>query len=123
MGENVYHSKAKGNAYEKFLSGEIMHLGAVKALDEGVNIPELDVNMIVSSTSEPRRMIQRIGRVLRVREGHVGTVLIMVAHGTSDAKWVESALGELDRSKISEIPLITFLHAINKRQGESSNHS
>jgi hypothetical protein len=50
-----------------------------------------------------------MGRNLRLREGHKGMIIIMVAEGTKDEEWVEEALGELDRSKIHYTTLYLLL--------------
>tara|TARA_B100001250_G_scaffold362119_1_gene340602 strand:- start:5929 stop:7119 length:1191 start_codon:yes stop_codon:yes gene_type:complete len=40
-----------------------------KALDEGLNVPNTSVGIIVSSTKSIRQRIQRMGRILRTAEG------------------------------------------------------
>jgi superfamily II DNA or RNA helicase len=40
-------------------------LVCIRALDEGVDIPEAEVAIIASSTSSRRQRVQRIGRVVR----------------------------------------------------------
>ena len=42
---------------------------AIKWLDEGVDIPEINKALILASTTNPREYIQRRGRVLRARDG------------------------------------------------------
>jgi superfamily II DNA or RNA helicase len=49
-----------------FSEGEkIQALVAIKCLDEGVNIPEIETVFLLASTSNPKEYIQRRGRVLR----------------------------------------------------------
>lgn len=51
---------------EKFEKGEELDvLIAIKCLDEGVNIPNIQKAFILASTSNPKEYIQRRGRVLR----------------------------------------------------------
>jgi superfamily II DNA or RNA helicase len=42
---------------------------AIKCLDEGVDIPEINKALILASSTNPREYIQRRGRVLRAHEG------------------------------------------------------
>lgn len=67
-----YHSRmgqqANRNVLERFRSGEIRILIACKAVDEGVDIPEVAVGIILSGTSTQRQRIQRLGRIIRKKE-------------------------------------------------------
>jgi len=64
-----YHSEmgdeARKLALERYKNGEINVLLSCRALDEGLNVPETDTGIIMSSTGSIRQRIQRIGRVLR----------------------------------------------------------
>lgn len=72
-GIGLYHSGMDGdariNALRRFEDGESRVLVSCKALDEGFNVPEADVGIIVSSTNSDRQRIQRLGRVLRKKGG------------------------------------------------------
>ena len=48
-----------------FSDGRISVLVTVQTLDEGVDVPEADLAVILGSTSTYRQMVQRIGRVIR----------------------------------------------------------
>ena len=58
---------------------------AIKCLDEGVDIPEINKALILASSTNPREYIQRRGRVLRVREdkysADIYDVLVLDANG------------------------------------------
>jgi superfamily II DNA or RNA helicase len=97
----VYHSKTVDTYYNKFLNKEISSLGAVKALNEGQNIPDLDMILVVQLNSKELDIIQRIGRVVRWREGHTAEVIILIASGTKDEEWLQKALQGFDESKIT----------------------
>lgn len=58
-----HHTKHK--ALKKYDQGELRILVTCKALDEGLNVSETDVGIIVSSTSSTRQRVQRLGRILR----------------------------------------------------------
>lgn len=64
-----YHSKmgeqANKNALERFRNGSIRILIACKAIDEGIDVPDASVGIIMSGTSTQRQRIQRLGRIVR----------------------------------------------------------
>ena len=64
-----YTSKEKLDVKEfalrQFRSSDSKYLVAIKCLDEGFNIPEVENAIIMSSTRNPKEFIQRRGRVLR----------------------------------------------------------
>lgn len=67
-----YHSKmgqqANRNALERFRNGELRILISCRALDEGVDVPDAAVGIILSGTSVERQRIQRLGRLIRKGE-------------------------------------------------------
>ena len=51
---------------QHFKNGDdLQAIGAIKCLDEGVNIPGIKTAFILASTTNPKEYIQRRGRVLR----------------------------------------------------------
>lgn len=69
----IYHSKvADAFKHQNLLcyrNNDYRILITCRALDEGMNVPETEVAVIVSATSSIRQRIQRLGRVLRVSTG------------------------------------------------------
>jgi superfamily II DNA or RNA helicase len=65
----IYHSamgkEAAKNAIDCYQSGEARILVTCRALDEGFDVPDTDVGIVVSSTRVERQMVQRLGRILR----------------------------------------------------------
>ena len=57
--------------FEKFKLGNVKVLVTTTVLDEGIDVPDADVAIVVSGTGSPRQMIQRVGRVVRQTEGKV----------------------------------------------------
>lgn len=74
-----YHSqmgrRANKNALDGFGRGELRILISCKAIDEGVNVPDASVGIILSGTGVQRQRIQRLGRIVRNMEGKEGASL------------------------------------------------
>lgn len=74
-----YHSRlnalANGNTLERFRTGEFRILIACKSLDEGFDVPEASTGIILSGTSVQRQRVQRLGRLVRKKEGKEGAAL------------------------------------------------
>lgn len=54
---------------ERFNSGDLSALAAIRCLDEGINIPSIKSALILSSNDNLREFVQRRGRILRKHEG------------------------------------------------------
>lgn len=67
-----YHSRmgsqANKNALERFREGSIRILIACKAIDEGIDVPDAGIGIILSGTSAQRQRVQRLGRIIRKNE-------------------------------------------------------
>lgn len=85
---------------EKFKLGKIEQLSCVMQLNEGVNIPNLKVGIIMHSYGNERKANQRIGRLLRLNPDETAVIHILCYKNTVDEKWVTEALKDLDQSKI-----------------------
>lgn len=101
-GENVYNSSTDDVKLNAFRNEEISYLGVVNALNEGVNIANLDQAIIVQLSSKELALLQRIGREVRFREGHIARIVILVAKNTADEKWYRNAIANFDKSRIKE---------------------
>lgn len=68
-----YHSRlntqARKNILNRFHDGSLRILICCRALDEGIDVPDATVGIVLSSSSANRQRIQRLGRILRRREG------------------------------------------------------
>ena len=64
-----YHSEmgeqANKNTIERFREGTLRILIACKAVDEGIDLPDAEIGIILSGTSAQRQKVQRLGRILR----------------------------------------------------------
>jgi len=65
-----YHQAMEGDASRtlEYFTREGGVMLAIKCLDEGVDIPEINKALILASSTNPREYIQRRGRVLRARD-------------------------------------------------------
>jgi len=102
-GENVFHSNVKDTALNKFIKGEINYIGVVESLNEGHNIDDVDNEVVGQVNSNEKDIIQRIGRCIRFREDHIGSIFIFCCKDTQDKVWVEKSLKNLDQLRIAEI--------------------
>jgi superfamily II DNA or RNA helicase len=83
-----YHQAMEGDASRtlEFFTREGGIMLAIKCLDEGVDIPEINRALILASSTNPREYIQRRGRVLRVRDdkysADIYDVLVLDGNGS-----------------------------------------
>lgn len=91
---NTYHSKGDDSALDLFMNMEIDRLAVVDALNEGHNIPCVDSALIVQLSASDRELVQRVGRVVRLRDdpNHLAIIWILVVMGTADEEWFKSAI-------------------------------
>ena len=90
----AYHSgtaskKRRNEQLESFKNNkQYSLLSAVKALEEGLDIPDLEMAIIVSGNATIRQYIQRIGRSLRTQPGKTAIIINLYIHGTQDEQWL-----------------------------------
>lgn len=69
-----------------FRSGELRALVSARVLNEGIDVPDADVAIIVGAALGAREYVQRLGRLLRPAAGKRATIYELVSRGTSEAK-------------------------------------
>lgn len=84
------------SAMDGFRSERLQVLVAVRALDEGVDVPDASVAVIAAGSRSRRQRIQRFGRVLRPAAGKEAIVLSILVRGTPE----EVAVGGRDASLV-----------------------
>ena len=67
-----------------FNNGEVLALATSKVLNEGVNIPDASVAIILSGSGSTREHIQRLGRILRKKEDKQAILYEVVARDTTE---------------------------------------
>lgn len=58
----------RSNVFQQFECGVIKALISVHTLEEGVDVPEADLAIIVAASKERRQMVQRMGRIMRKKK-------------------------------------------------------
>lgn len=94
-----YHSQmgeyANRNTLNRFQNGDVRILIACKAIDEGVDIPDAAVGIILSGTSMQRQRIQRLGRIIRNAEGkeYASLYYLHLEDTSEEARFLPAAEG------------------------------
>ena len=95
----VYHSKQKDedrvSILESYEKNEFNILIAVKALDAGMNIPDIDKAISISGTSPELTARQRLGRIARKKDAP-STFINLFSKNTVDKDWLEKRNKGLD---------------------------
>jgi DNA phosphorothioation system restriction enzyme len=87
----------------RFESGDLQALVAIKCLDEGVDIPATQTAYILSSSTNPREFIQRRGRVLRKHKNKQFSYIhdfIVLPRKLDEIQLVESSVFNTERNMI-----------------------
>jgi len=74
---------------ERFAAGELSVLVSAKVLDEGFDVPEAEIAVVVGGTASSRAHAQRIGRVLRPGPGKRARVYELAVADTTELGYVE----------------------------------
>jgi superfamily II DNA or RNA helicase len=76
--------KERSETLDRFRSGVYRAVVTSKVLDEGIDVPDADVGIILSGTGSERAFIQRLGRILRKKEGKEAVLYEIVSAETSE---------------------------------------
>jgi superfamily II DNA or RNA helicase len=76
--------KERSETLDRFRSGAYRAVVTSKVLDEGIDVPDADVGIILSGTGSERAFIQRLGRILRKKEGKEAVLYEIVSAETSE---------------------------------------
>lgn len=93
-GVGIYHSGMSAQARERnleaFRRGEVSTLVGCRCLDEGIDVPEASVGVVLSGSAVARQRIQRLGRVLRAAPGKEAACLyyIYIRDSADDAAYL-----------------------------------
>lgn len=79
--------KERREILARFATGEYPAVVTSRVLNEGVNIPEANVAVVLSGTGSVREHVQRLGRILRRKEGKQAILYELVTENTLE-EWV-----------------------------------
>lgn len=82
------NSKDKKAILNNFSQSKNEKLIAVKALNQGFNVPECDLAIIASGTGSKVDFPQRLGRILRVQENKQAICIQLYIKNSKDKDWV-----------------------------------
>jgi superfamily II DNA or RNA helicase len=68
----------------KFRSGEYRAIVTSKVLDEGVDVPDANIGVILSGSGSRREFVQRLGRILRKKGDKKAVLYEIVSQGTME---------------------------------------
>ena len=75
-------TKERKRILERFNAGEYPAIVTSKVLNEGVNVPEANIGIILGGSGSTREYTQRLGRILRKREGKYAILYELVTKDT-----------------------------------------
>ena len=91
----VYSSKdtkKKGRmTLDEFKLAKNAVLNTSKRADEGLDVPNLSVAIILGQDSSPTRFIQRRGRILRAEGDKISEIFTFVINNTVEMSWFDSS--------------------------------
>jgi len=81
--------KERSKILAAFNGGELTAVVTSKVLNEGVNVPEANVAIVLSGSGSVREHVQRLGRILRKAENKTAVLYELVAAGTGEERTSE----------------------------------
>lgn len=95
----IYHSALTGEARQRnlraFREGQVRILVSCRCLDEGIDVPDANVGIVLSGSSVERQRVQRLGRIVRAAPGKRAARLyyLYVRDSAEDAAFLPTQLG------------------------------
>lgn len=90
----VHSGKTKKKNQISILEFSKLKTGVIhtaKSLDEGADVPGLNLAIILSNTSSQTQKTQRVGRVIRKEEGKIAEIFTLVIRGTMEENWYSTS--------------------------------
>jgi superfamily II DNA or RNA helicase len=76
--------KERHDILQRFRTGEYPVVVTSRVLNEGIDVPEASIAVVLSGTGSRREYVQRLGRILRRGEGKLAVLYEVVAEATSE---------------------------------------
>jgi superfamily II DNA or RNA helicase len=101
------HVKERHTILQKFKSGEYKNLIASRVLNEGVDVPEASIAIVLSGTGSTREHVQRLGRSLRRGSDPLKRAVLyeVVAEDTNEEGVSKRRYGD-DEEKIKRLTVV-----------------
>lgn len=96
--------KEREEVLARFSRGDVRAIVSSRVLNEGLDVPEADVAVIVGGAMGDREYVQRVGRVLRSRPQKKALVYELVVRETFEARHARRHGRSLSRSAVSATP-------------------
>lgn len=121
--------KERHDILQRFRSGEYPTLVASRVLNEGVDVPEASIAIVLSGTGSTREYVQRLGRVLRKGKDPTKLALLyeVIAEDTSEENTARRRQPKRRINQLSLVPDryvendVPIPHAAEKRSNWSKN--
>jgi superfamily II DNA or RNA helicase len=81
--------KERSEILERFADGRYGAVATSKVLNEGVDVPDANVAVVISGSGSVREHVQRLGRVLRRKDGKQAILYELVSAGTGETSTSE----------------------------------
>ncbi len=94
-------AKERKDILEMFRSGKWPFLVNSRVLNEGVDVPEANIAIIISGTSTVREHVQRLGRILRKQQGKTAILYEIITADTGEIYTSRRRRGHSAYEKIS----------------------
>jgi superfamily II DNA or RNA helicase len=78
--------REREQALVDFREGRFDALVSARVLNEGIDVPDAEIAIILGGTQGEREHVQRVGRLLRPREGKRAVIYELVTAGSSEAR-------------------------------------
>ena len=110
---------------KQFKKGEIQVLTGIKCLDEGIDIKNARIAILMASSTNPREYVQRVGRVIRVDENKKESIIFDIIVGPLDNSPTEIRILEKEARRALSIAknatnFIDVISMFNKKGVETS---
>jgi superfamily II DNA or RNA helicase len=95
--------KIRTHIMERFEQGEFRILNTAKALDQGMDIADIDMSLICSGTASVLQAQQRTGRNIRYKPGKQAIEVNLFIRETQSEKWLQKRLKKHPKHTIKYI--------------------
>lgn len=104
-------TKKKGRAtLEELQSGDIRVINTIAKANEGLNIPDLSIAVMLGIDSSKIKAVQRVGRVCRAQENKQAEIFNLVINDTTETEWFKKAHAKSQYTTIDEQGLEAVLN-------------